>query len=162
MACDHVNFTVVGAACTVDVSAMLQVIYASAAIKPFSAAELKDLLAKARKHNSAHGITGLLLYHKGSFIQVLEGPPEEVAALLASIEKDKRHHEIRLLLRDEIEANEFEDWSMGFIDLSQSAKALEGFLNYNTDVPAHLIDKTLAKKALKSFQEGVWRQRVQR
>ncbi|MHB1206888.1 MAG: BLUF domain-containing protein, partial [Rhodospirillaceae bacterium] len=79
---------------------MLQLIYASAAVKPFTPEALKVLLAKARAKNSAAGITGMLLYHAGSFLQALEGPNDAVASLFKVIEKDPRHTTVRLLFRD--------------------------------------------------------------
>ena len=139
---------------------MLQLIYASAAVKPFTPEELKTLLEKARKKNSSVGISGMLLYHTGSFLQVLEGPEAAVKTLFKVIEKDPRHTSVRILFRDGVETPEFEDWSMGFVDTSRSAKALEGYLDYNTEADAKLLDKTRAKKTLKKFQEGTWRQLV--
>jgi hypothetical protein len=48
-------------------------VYVSSATKPFSPDELSELLAQARVDNAALGITGMLLYSNGNFMQVLEG-----------------------------------------------------------------------------------------
>jgi Sensors of blue-light using FAD len=140
---------------------MLQLIYASAAVKPFSPDELKKLLDAARAKNASLGISGMLLYHAGSFLQALEGPDDAVNLLFKGIEKDPRHTNVRLLFRDGVETSEFQDWSMGFVDASKSAKTLKGFLDYNTEAKAVVLDKTRAKKTLKMFQEGAWRQLVE-
>ena len=145
---------------TPGAASMFQLIYASAAVKPFSPEDLAVLLAKARKKNSSMDISGMLLYHAGSFLQVLEGPEDAVTALFKVIEKDPRHATVRVLFRDGVETGEFEEWSMGFVDTSKSAKALEGYLDYNTEANAMLLDKTRAKRTLKKFQEGAWRQLV--
>ena len=50
-----------------------QLVYISAANHEFTEKELHELLSKARKNNESYGITGMLLYHQGSFIQALEG-----------------------------------------------------------------------------------------
>jgi len=139
---------------------MLQLIYASAAVKPFTPQELAALLAKSRKKNSSIDVSGMLLYHAGSFLQVLEGPDEAVTELFKVIEKDPRHTTVRVLFRDGVETGEFEEWSMGFVDTSKSVKTLEGYLDYNTQASAMLRDKTRAKKTLKMFQDGAWRQLV--
>ncbi len=139
---------------------MLQLIYASAAVKPFTPQDLAALLAKARKKNSSMDISGMLLYHAGSFLQVLEGPEDAVTALFKVIEKDPRHTTVRVLFRDGVETGEFDEWAMGFVDTSKSAKALEGYLDYNTDTSSMLLDRTRAKKTLKMFQDGAWRQLV--
>ena len=70
---------------------VLQLGYASAATVEFSDDDLRELLAKSRSNNMAAGITGMLLYHEGSFLQVLEGPSEAVEHLYARIRRDKRH-----------------------------------------------------------------------
>lgn len=139
---------------------MYQLIYASAAVKPLNPEELATLLEKSRVKNSKVGITGLLLYHAGSFLQVLEGPEEAVDECFRRIEDDPRHTNVKVLLRDGVETSEFDEWSMGFVDSAKSAEMLEGFLDYNTEAEAALLDEGLAKKTLKKFKEGAWRQRV--
>jgi hypothetical protein len=57
---------------------VLQLVYASAAAVPFTIAQLESLLTKARRKNSLCDVTGMLLYHEGSFFQVLEGPEAAV------------------------------------------------------------------------------------
>jgi len=143
-----------------ELTLMFQLIYASAAVKPFTPEDLSKLLARARKKNAAAGITGMLLYHARSFLQVLEGPEGAVAELFKIIDKDPRHTNVRVLFRDGIETPEFDEWSMGFVDTAKSAAVLEGFLDYNTGLNAALLDKSLAKKTLGMFRDGSWRQVV--
>ena len=52
---------------------MYSLIYVSIATKPFSAAELVDLLKHARRNNEKAEVTGMLLYKEGNFMQALEG-----------------------------------------------------------------------------------------
>jgi hypothetical protein len=59
------------------------------------------------------GITGMLLYVEGGFMQVLEGEDEAVAAVYARICNDKRHWNTQVLL-DRHAPRAFRDWSMGF------------------------------------------------
>ena len=136
---------------------MLQLIYASAATKPYTRTDLVDLLRVARQRNSAAEISGMLLYHDGSFLQVLEGPPANVEALYAKIQKDPRHHKCLLLSRETIQAREFEDWSMGFVDTTRVAEQFEGFVDYVACLMNMTIDSTHARKILKRFQQGAWR-----
>jgi len=80
-----------------------QIIYASAAEKQYSATELTEILNNAREHNDSKGISGILVYRKGSFLQVLEGPKDELDVLYARIVKDPRHSNIKLLFKGDIE-----------------------------------------------------------
>jgi len=105
-----------------------QLVYASAAAAPFTRNQLRDLLSQSRKFNSGVGITGLLLYHKLSFFQILEGPEQSVTSLYARIERDPRHHSVLLLSKKEGKERNFGAWSMGFIDGDQTAAKLPGFV----------------------------------
>ncbi|HEX5803864.1 MAG TPA: BLUF domain-containing protein [Azospira sp.] len=95
-------------------NAGLSIVYVSAATHPMSDAELEALLHKAREHNACHGISGLLLYGDGNFMQLLEGPPDEVAALYGRIQRDPRHHMVTTVLEEPDLPREFADWSMAY------------------------------------------------
>ena len=71
-------------------AALRRVLYVAAARNPFSREELAALLAKSRANNERDGVTGMLLYRDGLFIQALEGPPGAMRALLARIRADSR------------------------------------------------------------------------
>ena len=118
----------------------LQLIYTSIATGPFSKDQLDTLLVKARAHNHSLNISGMLVYDDGFFIQVLEGPEKEVEELFNVIGKDRRHNTVRLLLRHQIEAKEFEDWSMGFVDTTRVAGRIEGFVDYAMQLNTMSLD----------------------
>jgi hypothetical protein len=139
---------------------ILQLIYASAAATVFTKDDLQTLLLRARKKNHAAGISGMLVYDQGSFLQVLEGPLSAVTEVYAAIAADRRHKNLNILFKDTIDAKEFEEWAMGFADPQSSARALEGFLDYRTQLKSRTLDKTRAKKVLRMFQDGAWRQAV--
>ena len=136
---------------------MRQVIYASAATVSFSQSDLIELLKIARQRNSAVDISGMLLYNAGSFLQVLEGPDENIDALFAKIQKDTRHARCLLLSRKTIQEKEFENWSMGFVDITRVAERIEGFVDYAMQLKTMTLDKTRARKILSRFQSGDWR-----
>jgi len=137
---------------------IIQTIYSSTASIPFSEKQLHDLLAKARKHNHSLNISGLLIYHEGFFIQVLEGPEREVNSLYSSISRDKRHNTLRLLLSHNIKEKEYENWAMGFVDISRLPKQ-KGFISYG-ELQSSIRDTNSAKKIIQMFQNGQWRQSV--
>ena len=82
---------------------VMQLVYASGATVKFDQLQLKDLLVKARKNNQALGLSGLLLYEAGSFLQVLEGPAAQVAMMFKRIEKDPRHGRVMMLLKRQVQ-----------------------------------------------------------
>ncbi|CAN5139046.1 hypothetical protein BH09ACT12_BH09ACT12_26830 [soil metagenome] len=114
---------------------MLSLTYLSSATELFSEQELADLLASVRPKNEALGLTGVLLYHGGNFIQTLEGPEDVVASTFATVERDVRHRGVLVVLRDQIDEREFPEWSMGFRSLSnEQADSLLGSTGYLTSL----------------------------
>jgi hypothetical protein len=91
-----------------------RLIYVSSAIEYFDEAALMDLLAQARANNARLGITGLLLYGEGAFLQLLEGPRDAVEALYATIREDSRHTLCMVLDEDAHVPRLFGDWRMAF------------------------------------------------
>lgn len=108
-----------------------RIVYVSAANQLFSKADLLALLTKAREKNQRLGITGLLLYKEGDFIQLLEGDKAAVKALYRTISADPRHSGSIIMLEDESDERLFSDWSMGFRDLSDpEVQATPGFSQF--------------------------------
>ena len=102
---------------------MFSLVYVSSATLPFSAEDLRDLLATCRENNAALGVTGMLLYKDGNFMQVLEGDEKAVRGLYARIEADPRHGGEITLQQGFTERRQFPDWSMGFRDLNSTEEA---------------------------------------
>lgn len=110
---------------------MLSIVYASSAVRLFNRAELIELLEASHQANQEHGITGMLLYRGGNFIQVIEGENEAVIQLYENIKADPRHNNIILLSQDPILERQFADWSMGFRNIDQMTRQeLEGFSEF--------------------------------
>jgi hypothetical protein len=136
-------------------------IYASAAVRDFSAEELTELLKVARGNNARLGITGLLLYVEGNFFQVLEGDPAAVGLIYESIGRDKRHTRVTQIISESISRRAFTEWSMGFLSLSQEQLAeilgAKDFFNWSQSLQPMLNGR--ARKLLEAFCEGRWRTR---
>jgi hypothetical protein len=79
--------------------------------------ELGAILASAVRHNAEDGITGMLLYAEGNFLQVLEGDRAQVLATYARICKDPRHANVIHLVEEQVSHRHFANWSMGYKQL---------------------------------------------
>lgn len=86
--------------------------YKSIATASPSATDLHALVGKARARNRKLSVTGMLLYEHGSFLQTLEGPPEQLDALWTSIKQDPRHDHIEVLSEHMVPARLFSDWDL--------------------------------------------------
>lgn len=93
-------------------------VYVSTAAHLLSPEELHRLLDRARARNLQEGVTGVLLYSYGNFMQYLEGGEAGLNRVYDIIKADRLHHGIVELLREPIQAREFSEWSMAFRSLS--------------------------------------------
>ena len=140
---------------------MHQVIYSSAAVAPFSDSALTELLAAARVNNARLGVTGMLLYHEGSFLQALEGDEDVVANLYTKIGKDKRHHRLVALLQRNVERRHFAQWEMGFASTTTLPKNVPGFSDYLRLRGDPIEGANAAFRLLAAFRDGRFRSYVQ-
>ena len=108
---------------------LFSLVYASSAVELFSTADLVALLQCCRRNNTTAGVTGMLLYKAGNFMQVLEGEEETVRRLHAKILHDPRHRGVITLTEHALQERQFGDWSMGFRNLT--AAVLRGVPGYN-------------------------------
>ncbi|MEY3996307.1 MAG: hypothetical protein RL344_650 [Pseudomonadota bacterium] len=79
----------------------------------------ESILSTSRQHNTAKGITGVLIYNNTIVMQLLEGGREQVNALYNTISQDKRHSDVVILDFEEIAHRKFSDWSMGQVNLTK-------------------------------------------
>ncbi|MBK0382537.1 BLUF domain-containing protein [Pedobacter sp. SD-b] len=75
---------------------------------------IEVLLAKAREKNKKLGITGMLLFIEGTFIQYIEGNEKDVKDLYQSIVKDKRLATIKIISEGKSEKRIFDNWDMAY------------------------------------------------
>lgn len=103
---------------------LVRLLYASRAAQPIGEAELGAILKQSREHNPAEGLTGLLCYNDGVFIQMLEGGRNAVNGRYKRIVEDPRHKDVILLSYEEIRERQFAGWSMGQVNLHRLNPAL--------------------------------------
>ncbi len=101
----------------------IRLIYASDALAGLSYRDVREIQEVAASLNRAVGITGLLCYGSGQFLQALEGEREAVNTLYHHIEHDPRHTNCSLMLVEDITTRDFGEWSMKVIDWSDAATA---------------------------------------
>lgn len=76
--------------------------------------EIEDIIEVARRRNEELDVTGALIFTGRHFAQLLEGPGENVDALMDSIGADHRHHSLRVVRNVAAEGRRFPDWSMAY------------------------------------------------
>ncbi|MBL8309967.1 MAG: BLUF domain-containing protein [Burkholderiales bacterium] len=98
---------------------LVRLLYVSRAADGLSTATVDQIVAQSRKNNPDTGITGLLCHSGDVFMQLLEGGRSAVNATYAKILRDPRHHDVELLLYDEIAERKFASWTMARANLEK-------------------------------------------
>ncbi|GLR25209.1 BLUF domain-containing protein [Limnobacter litoralis] len=93
---------------------LYNLIYVSTAAADLNQFDLAEIAIQSSTNNQKVDVTGMLLYAKGSFIQVLEGPRDMVLERFAIIATDPRHGNIQHILDGPLHKRHFSNWSMGF------------------------------------------------
>ncbi len=83
---------------------------------------IDDIVRVAQESNKNNGITGVLFFHNGKFLQIIEGNQYKLRKLMKSIESDPRHHNVKTLINCNVEKRGFSDWAMDSFDLNQGSK----------------------------------------
>lgn len=123
---------------------MFHLIYLSQARTGLTKARLRAVLEKSRVKNTSLGVTGLLLYHEGRILQVLEGEERAVRALYDIIRGDPRHGNCTTLLEEPLAARQYPHWPMAFRDLAPSNEGMAPL----TEFPGLPVDLSEAQQAL--------------
>lgn len=80
------------------------------------------ILAKSRINNRINGLVGVLYFGDGIFFQCLEGEEQTVNNLLAKLEADRRHKDLKVISKKYIEKLSFGEWAMKFAPLDEQIK----------------------------------------
>jgi Sensors of blue-light using FAD len=93
---------------------MISIAYVSSAVFSFNETALLDLVDQCQRNNARLGITGILVYSDGNFMQVIEGADLPTYALYDRIQRDVRHRGVTTVHQQLIQVHEFRGWSMAY------------------------------------------------
>jgi Sensors of blue-light using FAD len=135
---------------------MYHLIYLSSALSEMSEARLEDLLSVARRNNLAAGVTGMLLYLDGNFIQYLEGDEPVVRRIFDKIESDPRHHGVIVVDEGKTDRRLFDDWAMGFRRMDRRADDEAGLFDLTRQALSARVPPDFPR-AVRTFMEHFYR-----
>lgn len=140
-------------------SGIFQLVYVSSAVDPFSNEELDELLKRSRRNNEVSGVTGLLLYKGGNFMQFLEGTKEAVVDSMTRIKGDPRHRGVIVLLQEHSPKRDFSEWSMGFKkigdELEERMDGHSNFLDEPLTSEEFVVNPAKSLQLLRSFKQNM-------
>lgn len=111
------------------------------------------ILAQSRTNNAKRGLVGALYFGDGCFFQCLEGRAEDVDRLYATLLKDPRHTDLKVLARRDIQRKSFSNWAMKYVPLDTEMKALLRDLGMTSFDPYRFDDAIIAR-VLEMLSEG--------
>ena len=133
---------------------MLRITYISSESYKLSSDDLLAILGKCNKNNQRLGLTGMLIYGNGTFIQSVEGDEKIVKNTISKISSDTRHKDFKVLSEEIAEKRLYDEFNMGFERLTEdsisnitslkslSLKQLNSqFLSKNTQVVEDLLQR---------------------
>ncbi len=137
---------------------MKQLFYVSNTSLSFRGKEdIEDILSKADSYNNQTGISGILLYHSGLFLQLLEGESADVDHLYSKIFKDPRHSNLTVLFDIAATQRIFTKWGMAYRDVNElDIKMVNQMLSWTRLIQGSKdIDNALILKMLEQFKERI-------
>lgn len=131
------------------------------------AAEVYNILKIAVERNSNLNVTGALLYSGGYFVQVLEGPEENVEEIFESIQNDIRHCDVSVINNGYLQKRSFSTWSMALAGVNNDLlPEVEGILNTPKEIQSSSKGATtvqLLSGLVKRYEEEkIWIQKFKK
>ncbi len=137
---------------------LVQLIYVSDLIGD-KESEIPAILKSSVRNNSKDGITGMLLYAGGNFLQVLEGESDAVKATYDRICLDPRHRNTIVLTNEDVKERHFSNWSMGYRQLGPEHAAklprYAPYFQFGFDTSAIQAKPGVALEMLELFSQGM-------
>ena len=106
---------------------LIRLCYVSrATFKPYTVngmdQQVAGILSQSRINNQRRNLVGALYYANGVFFQCLEGEESAIDQLLAQLQLDSRHTDLRVLSRLPIRERVFQDWEMKYAMLDREIR----------------------------------------
>ena len=119
---------------------LISVSYISKATQDMGVLALMRLTDQAAQLNQKLGLSGVLFYENQHFGQTLEGSREEVIKIWEKIQRDPRHHQVRLLKLEEIKERSFPAWSMRFFLAKEIIAKMPNLTGILDGLPEHDVE----------------------
>lgn len=106
--------------------------YVSTARMDLQEQEIDNIMVKTNEYNTAHNITGFLLYNERNFFQLLEGEKEIILNLYEKIKQDRRHKNIIKILEKPVLESAINGYLTDFVTdkTKNNESQLKHYLHY--------------------------------
>jgi hypothetical protein len=131
---------------------LARLIYASRAVGVGGdlAEQVRAILVKSIHNNRLAAISGFLVVGEGRFLQVLEGPVDEVEATFQRISQDPRHDDMVVIAKGQADHRLFRDWNLAQHHLNAADQPLLAEVGLSSFTP-DLLSEDQALRVLTMF-----------
>lgn len=140
-----------------DPSNMYYLIYSSMAAPDIASHDFQEIISASERNNRSNDITGILIYHHGAFIQMLEGDEASVLQTFERIKKDERHSAVVKLFSGPCKKRHFAQWKMALeIVDDDTFRSIEAYqpLEETDTLLKELNNDSMGLKMLRFFWES--------
>lgn len=141
---------------SINPTIMYYLIYSSMAAPDVTSTDMQAIISSSERNNRENQITGILIYHDGGFIQMLEGEENAVLETYHRITQDDRHSAVVKLFSGESAKRHFPHWKMALeIVDDHTFRSIEAYQPLGqTDMLLNEIDDdSIGLKMLRFFWE---------
>ncbi|MCB0461616.1 MAG: BLUF domain-containing protein [Flavobacteriaceae bacterium] len=119
--------------------------YVSSAKSSLTDLDIDHLFRVNKRNNTKYGISGILVYNYGNFLQILEGDKQTIYFLFEKISQDSRHNNIIKLIDASTDEHIFEGYDSGFVIVENSKKLnqLKKYLDWVKEAELNTVDKII-------------------
>jgi hypothetical protein len=119
--------------------------YVSSAKSSLTDLDIDHLFRVNKRNNTEYGISGILVYNYGNFLQILEGDKQKIYFLFEKISQDSRHNNIIKLIDASTDEHIFEGYDSGFVIVENSKKLnqLKKYLDWVKEAELNTVDKII-------------------
>ncbi len=125
-----------------------RLVYRSRAVGILPEVALDRIFRCSVPKNARLNITGALGFSQQTYVQLLEGPPTAIDALVSTLEADPRHTQLTILLRGTSERRLLPGWSMARVDLAIAAPEADMLLKDDDGLGLIALMATLAHEGV--------------
>ena len=104
---------------------LTQLLYVSTITPGVSPDNVMAIHVESQRKNAARDVTGLLLYGRGNFMQLIEGDGAVVTTLYDRVARDPRHRDVRTLFCGPAKRRLFPTWNMGLVVLDRTQSPVD-------------------------------------
>lgn len=134
---------------------LTRLIYASKH-KGLSPDVVDRILQKSRANNVRDNITGALIVHEKSFMQLIEGSRLEIARCFMRIMQDSSHYDVQVISCGDVAQRLFQEWSMHLIRASRIKEEILSGYKINGAFDPSMMSEFAIEDLCRTLSGGHW------